>query len=147
MVVAHIERQHLPYSTEQLFDLVADVERYPNFMPWVIDATVRRRVGQAVTVDMTIGVGPIRKQFATVGMLHRPDRIDVHSSDPLFVRFEQHWMFESLAEGGTSVEYHVEFELRSRLLRALVSAALAGQAEATVSAFERRAKRLYGTRP
>jgi coenzyme Q-binding protein COQ10 len=144
---AYCEQRHLPYSAAQLFDLVADVERYPDFMPWVIEATIRRRLDHTLYVGMTVGVGPIRKRFASIGSLHRPDWIDIRSSDPLFARFEQQWIFESAAAGGSNVEYRVEFEFRSRVLHALMAASLARQAAATVSAFEQRAARIYGTPP
>ena len=56
----HREQRHLPYSPEQLFDLVADVERYPDFVPWLIAAHIQRRDGHRVWVDMTVGAGPLR---------------------------------------------------------------------------------------
>ena len=141
---AYAERQHLPYAAAQLFDLVADVERYPEFMPWVIEARVRRRRGHTIMVDMTVGTGPLRKQFSTVATLNRPHRIDIISADSIFNRFEQRWTFAPAAGGGSDVEYHVVFEFRSRLLQALMGALFSDQAVATMSAFKRRAHQLYG---
>jgi coenzyme Q-binding protein COQ10 len=143
---AYAERQHLPYAAPQLFDLVANVERYPEFMPWVIEARVRHRRDRTVAVEMTVGVGPLRKRFSTIATLDRPHRIDITSRDSMFDRFEQRWTFEPAAEGGTNVEYHVVFEFRSRMLQALMGASLSNQAIATMSAFKRRAHRLYGGR-
>jgi coenzyme Q-binding protein COQ10 len=140
----YAERQHLPYAAQQLFDLVANVERYPEFMPWVIEARVRYRRDRTIVVEMTVGAGPLRKRFSTIATLDRPDRIDIISSDSMFDRFEQRWTFEPAAEGGTNVEYHVVFEFRSRMLRKLMGASFSDQAIATMSAFKRRAHRLYG---
>ena len=141
---AYTERQHLPYAAPQLFELVADVERYPEFMPWVIEARIRHRRDHTIAVEMTVGVGPLRKRFSTIATLDRPHRIDISSRDSMFDRFEQRWTFEPAAEGGTNVEYRVVFEFRSRVLQTLMEALFADQAIATMSAFKHRAHRLYG---
>lgn len=143
-MAAQTERQHLAYTPRQLFDLVLDVERYPEFLPWVIEARIRYRTDSTMLVDMTIGSGPLQKQFSTAAALHRPHRIDISSCDPLFDRFEQRWIFEPAINGGTNVEYHVDFKFRSRLLQILMVKSFARRAIATMSALERRAHRLYG---
>ena len=142
-MTTYAERQHLPYAAPQLFDLVADVERYPEFMPWLIEARIRRRRDPTIAVEMTIGVGPLRKRFSTIATLERPHRIDIMSFDSTFDRFEQRWTFEPAAEGGTNVEYRVVFDFRSRMLQTLMGASFSDQAIATMSAFKRRAHRLY----
>ncbi len=141
---AYAKRQHLPYAAPQLFDLVADVERYPDFMPWVIEARIRRRGDRTLAVEMAVAVGPLRKRFSTIATLDRPHRIDIASHDSMFDRFEQRWTFAPAAERGTNVEYHVVFEFRSRVLQTLMGASFSDQAIATMSAFKRRAHRLYG---
>jgi len=143
-MTAYTQRQHLQYTAPQLFDLVADVERYPEFMPWVIDAHVRERKDHTILVGMTVGAGPLRKRFSTVAVLDRPHRIDISSHDPMFDRFEQRWTFEPVIGGGTSVEYHVDFKFRSRVLQMLMGAAFDDRAAATMAAYKRRAHRLYG---
>ena len=140
----YAERQHLPYAAPQLFDLVASVERYPEFMPWVTEARIRHRRDRTIVVEMAVGVGRLRKRFSTIATLERPHRIDIASYDSTFDRFEQRWTFEPAAEGGTNVEYHVVFEFRSRMLQTLMGASFSDQAIATMSAFKRRAHRLYG---
>ncbi len=127
-----------------MFYLVADVERYPQFLPWVIEARIRRRQDHTILVDMTMAVGPLRKRFSTVGLLHRPHRIEIASHDPLFDRFEQRWIFEPATNGGTNVEYHVDFKFRSRVLQMLIAKSFTDRAMTMMSAFERQARRLYG---
>jgi coenzyme Q-binding protein COQ10 len=146
-MTAYTQRQHLKYTAPQLFDLVADVERYPEFMAWVTDSHIRRRYDHTILVDMTIAAGPFRKRFSAAGVLHRPYRIDINSGDAMFDRFVQCWTFEPVAEGGTNVEYRVDFEFRSRLLRLFMEAAFADRAVATMAAYKRRAQQLYGGRP
>ncbi len=134
----------LRYTAAQLFDLVADVERYPEFMPWTIATHVHRRTNRVIWTDLTIGTGIIRKRFSTVATLDRPHKIAITSHDPLFRRFEQKWTFEDSTEGGTDVEYYTEFQLRSFLLQALMDLSFADRANAIVSAYTRRARLLYG---
>jgi len=139
----YTERQRLKYTPSQLFDLVADVERYPDFMPWVLDSRVRHRNDHTISVEMTIAAGPLRKRFSTAAVLDRPHRIDVSSRDPMFDRFTQRWTFEPAADGGTTIEYHVDFKFRSRVLQLLMGAVFADRVVATMSAFKHRAHRLY----
>jgi len=143
-MTTYSRKLRLKYSAAQLFDLVADVERYPEFMPWTITTCVRRRTDRMIWTDLTIGTRFIRKQFSTVATLERPHKIAITSRDPLFKRFEQKWTFEDLAEGGTDVEYYTEFQFRSFLLQALMDLSFADRAAAIVSAYTRRAHRLYG---
>lgn len=140
----HTERLHLAHTATQLFDLVADVERYPEFLPWVSAARIRRRRDQTIWVDMTIGTSFLRKRFSTVALLDRPHRIDISSHDRLFERFEQRWNFEPGPEGGTNIEYQVDFRFRSRLLQTLIGASFADQTRGMVAAFRHRARQLYG---
>jgi len=143
-MAGHTERLHLPYSRQQLFDLVADVERYPEFAPWVVGAKIRRREGQSIWVDMLLGTRLFNKRFSTVARLDRPHRIDIRSGDPLLEYFEENWTFEPAAQGGTVVTYHVDFRFRSRALQALIGASLAERAAAMAGAFRHRARQLYG---
>jgi coenzyme Q-binding protein COQ10 len=139
-----IERRHLPYTPSQLFDLVADVERYPDFVPWILAARIRHRTAQNIWTDMTVGTGFLRRRFTTMAVLDRPHRIAVSSHNPVFERFEQRWTFEPNPAGGTNIVYHVDLKFRSRLLRALLGPSFAGRARAIIAAFDRRAHALYG---
>ena len=136
-------RQHLKYPAPQLFDLVADVERYPEFLPWIVESRIRRRRDHTIFVDMTIRLGPLHKRFSSVGVFDRPKRIDISSSDAIFDRFAERWTFMATADAGTDVGYHVDVQLRSRVLQMLMSASFAQRAAATMAAFKRRAQKLY----
>ena len=137
-------RTHSKYTPAQLFDLVADVERYPEFIPWMISTRVRRRSDHRIWTELTIGAGLLRKQFSTVATLDRPHQILITSHDHMFKRFEQKWTFKQTAEGRTDVEYRVDFELRSFVLQTLLDMTFADRAAAIVSAYIGRARRLYG---
>jgi coenzyme Q-binding protein COQ10 len=137
-------RAHSKYTPAQLFDFVVDVERYPEFIPWMLATRVRRRTDRYILTDFTIGTGFLRKQFSTEATLDRPHQILISSHDAMFKRFEQKWTFERTRATGTAVEYHVEFELRSVVLQTLLDVSFANRAAAIVSAYNRRARRLFG---
>jgi len=139
-----IERAHSRHSASQLFDLVADIERYPQFLPWVISARITRRDDRTVWVTMVMGTRLLRRQFSTIATLQRPHRIDITSRDPMFERFDQRWIFTAGAEGGTDIEYRTDFKFRSALLQALIGGSFAERAPAMMQAFKRRARQLYG---
>lgn len=147
MAMRHLERHHSKHTPAQLFDLVADVGRYPEFVPWVIDARVTSRQDSTVWVEMTMGTGLLCKRFTTVALLQRPQRIEIKSQDSIFNRFEQVWTFEQASEGGTNIEYRVDVLFESGILQALIGASFAQQAKTLVEAFTRRARRLYGAAP
>ena len=119
-MATYSHRAHLKYTPEQLFDLVAGVEKYPEFIPWMIETRVRRRTDEAIWTDLTVGTGFLRKQFSTIARLDRPHGIVISSHDPMFERFEQRWTFTALAEGGTDTRYHVDFRFKSLLLQTLM---------------------------
>ena len=140
----YTERRHLPFSPPQLFDLVADVEKYPDFVPSVAATRIRRREGNTVWLDMVVRANVFRRGFVSTAVLERPRRIDISSEDALFERYEQRWTFAPAADGGTTVEFHVDFAFRSRLLQLIMGTLFADAAGAMVSAFEQRARQIYG---
>ena len=144
-MTTYTERQRLKYTPAQLFDLIVDVERYPEFMPWIVDSRVRRRVDNVMYSELTVGKGPLRKRFSTIAVLDRPHRVDITSRDSMFRRFEMRWVLQPIAEGDTNLEYSLSYQFSSRVLQILMTAAFATQAAATVAAFKRRAHHLYGT--
>ena len=140
----HAERRKLPYAPEQLFELVADVERYPDFLPWCVGARVRERKPTLVVADLLIGYRMVRERFTSRVTLDRPGRIDVSYSDGPFRYLDNHWLFEPLAEGGTMLDFYVDFEFRSRMLQKVIEVLFNEAVKRMVSAFETRARRLYG---
>lgn len=137
-----IERR-LPFSSEQLFDLAADVERYPEFLRWWIAARIGERHANVYYTDQALGLGPIRIRFTSKTVLHRPRSIDVTSNDSVFRHFKLTWLFDSEPDDGCRVGLTVELELRSRLLQAMAEHVLSNTPSDIVAAFEAQARRLY----
>jgi coenzyme Q-binding protein COQ10 len=143
----HAEKRILPYTREQLFDLVADVERYPEFLPWCLGARVRERAANAITADLLIGFRMVRERFTSRVVLQRPDRIDVSYSKGPFRYLNNHWEFIPQPDGRCLIDFYVDFEFRSRLLQKIIEVLFNEAVRRMVSAFEARARALYGGAP
>jgi coenzyme Q-binding protein COQ10 len=146
-VPTHAERRVLPYTQEQLFDLVADVERYPEFLPWCLAARIRRRDGQTIHADMVIGFRMVRERFISKVDLAPPRRIDVAYEEGPFKYLNNHWIFEPTPDGGCVIDFFVKFEFRNRMLQKLIEVLFQEAVRRMVSAFEARARALYGSAP
>lgn len=139
----HEERRVLPYKPEQLYDLVADIERYPEFLPWAVAARIRTRNGNVVVADMVIGFKVFRERFTSRVVLERPDRIDVTYKEGPFKYMQNHWVFLPHPVG-CELDFFVDFEFHSRILDKLIGALFDEAVRRMVAAFETRAKKLYG---
>ena len=142
----HAERQVLPYSPEQLFDLVADVARYPEFLPWCVGARIRSRTPELILADLTIGFGPFHERFTSRVGLERPARVKVAYENGPFRYLNNQWVFAAVA-GGTEVDFFVDFEFRSRILQVAIGAVFNEAVRRMVAAFRRRAAQIYGPPP
>lgn len=140
----HAEKRVLPYSKEQLFNLVIDVERYPDFLPWCIGSRVRRRAEGLVIADTIIGFKVFREGFTSRISYNRPERIDVAYEDGPFKYLNNHWIFNDTGDGRTEIDFFVDFEFRSKVLQVAIGAVFNEAVRRMISAFENRAKDLYG---
>ena len=133
----------LPFDCDQVFDLIADIERYPEFLPWCIASRIQRRESNTVYVEQAVGFGPVRLDFASTALLDRPKRIDVTSTDPTFRKYNISWAVET-TDGGSRFIVAAEFELQSAFLQYAVDRFLPGAVDGIVAAFGVRAHVLYG---
>ena len=143
----HAEQRVLPYTPEELFDLVADIERYPEFLPWCLGARIRRREGNTIVADLLIGFRMVRERFTSKVTLGRPGRIDVAYSEGPFRYLNNHWVFDPTPEGGCRIDFFVDFEFRSAFLQKIIGVLFNEAVRRMVAAFEARARHLYGDRP
>ena len=142
----HAERQIVPFTPEQMFDLVADVGSYPSFLPWCVGARVRSRTETELVADLTIGFGPFRERFTSRVTLDRPNRVVVTYENGPFRYLNNQWNF--LPRGaGTEVDFFVEFEFRSRILQAAIGVVFNEAVRRMVNAFLKRARDVYGAPP
>jgi coenzyme Q-binding protein COQ10 len=141
----HAEKRLVPYTADQIFDLVADVERYPEFLPWCLGARVRERNANTITADLLIGFRMVRERFTSRVQLDRPRRIDVSYTHGPFRYLNNHWEFIPQPQGSCVIDFYVDFEFRSRMLQKLIGLLFNEAVKRMVGAFEARARHLYGT--
>jgi coenzyme Q-binding protein COQ10 len=141
----HAEQRVLPYTPEQLFALVADIERYPEFLPWCVGARIRERSPDTIVADLIIGFKMFRERFTSRVKLDAPRRIDVAYTDGPFRYLDNHWIFEKVP-GGCRIDFFVDFEFKSRILQKLIEVLFSEAVRRMVTAFETRADQLYGPR-
>lgn len=139
----HAEKRILRYTPDQLYQLVADVRRYPEFLPWCVGARVISSTETKLVADLTIGFKMFRESFRSEVTLERPDRVLVQYMNGPFRYLNNQWRFIPV-EQGTQLEFFVDFEFRSRLLQAVIGTVFNEAVRLMVRAFERRAMQLYG---
>lgn len=141
----HAERKVLPYTPEQMYALVADVERYPEFLPWCLAARIRRREGNVMWADLVIGFKMVRERFTSrVELDESKCRIDVQYTDGPFQYLNNHWIFERHPDG-CLIDFYVDFEFRSKMLQKIMGLLFNEAVRRMVQAFETRAHQLYRT--
>ena len=145
----HSETRVLPYTAQQMYDLVADVARYPEFLPWTAAARIRSRRPQGVSelmeADLVISFKVFREKFGSRVLLTPAARtIDTEYIDGPFKYMKSTWAFADRAQGGCEVSFFVDFEFRNRVLQKLIGVVFNEAMLRVVKAFEARAEALYG---
>lgn len=133
----------LSFTCEQAFDVAADIERYPEFLRGWISARIQRRESNVCYVDQVVGFGPVRWQFTSRGVLHRPERIEVTSTEAPFRLFSLCWLMAPLPCAGCRVSVVAQVELQSRITQRIVNRILPDAIEDVIAAFGERARRVY----
>jgi coenzyme Q-binding protein COQ10 len=140
----HLETKPLPYSPEQMFDLVADVGRYQEFLPWVVATRIRQRTEHSILADLIVGFGPLRETFTSRVALDRPQSIDVDYVEGPLKQLHNSWRFKPDGKSGCLVDFCVDFTFRSRTFEAIAGRMFGEAVRKMVAAFETRAAALYG---
>ncbi|MDB5683768.1 MAG: putative oligoketide cyclase [Sphingomonas bacterium] len=140
----HAETRHLPYTPEQLFDLVADVPRYQEFLPWVVAVRVRSNSDTEMVADLVVGFKALRERFTSRVHKDRPNTIRVDYVEGPLKHLRNDWTFRSDGQGGTYVDFCVDFAFRSRIFEALAGQMFDRALRKMIGAFEERAAVLYG---
>lgn len=134
----------MPCSCEQMFDLVADVGRYPEFLPWVVATRIKSDDESEMIADLLVGFKAIREKFTSRVHKHRPDHINVHYIDGPLRDLDNSWRFRPLDGGGCEVDFCVDFTFRNPVFEALAGQYFDRAFRRMVEAFEERAQALYG---
>ncbi|RVU06289.1 type II toxin-antitoxin system RatA family toxin [Novosphingobium umbonatum] len=139
------EVRRLPFTAEQMFDLVADVGRYGEFLPWVVATRVKSNDGHEMVADMLVGFKMLREKFTSRVMMQRPGKLVVHYVDGPMRDLDNCWQFRDV-EGGCELDFAVSFTFRNPMFEKLAGQYFDRAFRKMVAAFEERAAELYGTK-
>jgi coenzyme Q-binding protein COQ10 len=149
----HAEKRHVPYSADEMFALIADVARYPEFLPWCAAARVRERTplpdgaGEVMEADLVVSFKVYREKFGSRVTLRPEARtIDVEYLQGPFRYLQNHWRFIPEDGNACTIDFFVDFEFRSAILQKLIGLVFHEAMVRIVRAFEKRAEALYGRR-
>lgn len=141
----HSETRHLPYSPRQLFDLVADVGSYDEFLPWVSAVRIRSDDDRHMVADLIVGFNAFKERFTSRITKNDPSHICVDYIEGPLKYLKNEWRFEPAPEGGTNVHFSVDFAFKSRIFEALAGQMFDRALRRMTGAFEKRAEQLYGS--
>ncbi len=144
----HSETRPLPYTAQQMYDLVADVGNYPKFLPWCAGARIRSRTpdgaSEVMEADLVISFKVFRERFGSRVVLHAQDlKVDTEYLDGPFRYMKSNWAFTDRADGGCDVKFFVDFEFKNMVLQGIIGVVFNEAMQRIVRAFERRAAELY----
>ena len=140
----HTETRNIGYTPEQMFDLVADVKRYQEFLPWVAATRIRSDSETLMVADLVVGFSSLKETFTSKVTKERPDRIVVDYVEGPLKYLHNSWKFRPDGKGGTDIDFCVDFAFRSRIFETLAGQMFDRALRRMIGAFEDRAHRLYG---
>lgn len=141
----HTETRRLPYTPEQMFDLVADVGRYDEFLPWVVAVRVRRDGPTEMVADLVVGFKSLRETFTSRVQKNRPEKIEVDYLDGPLKYLHNSWQFRPDGEGGCEIDFRVDFAFKNRVFEMIAGQVFDKALRRMTNAFEARADALYGS--
>ena len=134
----------VPYTAEQMYQLVDDVLQYPNFLPWCSEAVVHYRDSQRVKATVSIAKGPVNKSFTTQNIMTQPQSIEMQLVDGPFKRLHGFWRFDALDTHSCKVSLDLDFEFSNRLVSMAIGPVFNQVANTLVDSFVERARAIYG---
>jgi len=139
----HAENRVISYTPAQMYDLVADIERYPEFLPWCVDVRKVSEKNNVVEAQVAVGFKALRERFTSRNTLTPKSRIEVEYLNGPFRYLNNHWIFHPHAKG-CEVEFFIDFEFKSKLLQVVMGPLFNEAVRIMVRAFENRARTIYG---
>jgi coenzyme Q-binding protein COQ10 len=143
-VTTRLHTHSLPYTPEQLYDLVADIEKYPEFLPWCGAVRILSQSETELLADLSVGYKFFRETFRSRVHLTPKTRIDVEYINGPFHYLNNHWVFKKRADSGTDIDFFIDFEFKSKLFQSATQMVFETAFDRMLDAFEARAKKVYG---
>lgn len=136
----HAEKRILPHSAQHMFDLVADIEKYPEFLPWCTGCRIKNKRGNKLLADMTVGYKLFCETFTSeVTLDHGNMAITVKYLNGPFKHLDNHWQFLAKGKAKCEVDFFIDFEFRNGLLQKAMTVFFSEAVRRMIAAFEARA--------
>lgn len=139
---SHNESKILPYTAQQMFDMVIAVDKYPEFLPWCIGARINERKANELNADVIVGYKMFREKFTSRVLFKSPGMIEVDYLKGPLRHLQNRWLFSNSGKG-CRVDFHVEFDFHSPIFQKLLDQFFDHAISKMVGAFEKRAQELY----
>lgn len=133
----------MPYTAERMFDLVLDIEKYPQFLPWCLAARINKRGASTLEADVLIGYKVYKEKFSSRVRFDRPREIEVEYLKGPMRHLHNKWVFKDLKKNSCQVDFYVDFSLKSKLFEDIVDQFFQKALTKMINAFEARATELY----
>ena len=143
-MLQHRETRILPYTADQLFNLVMDIRSYPDFLPWCRGVRVKEMAESSITADLVIGYKVYSERFRSHVKFTRPTYINVDYLKGPLRNLQNEWHFKDLPDGYWEVKFFVEFSFKSKMLQSIASQFFDIALKKMINAFEQEAKKRYG---
>jgi coenzyme Q-binding protein COQ10 len=144
-MLSHVEQKTLPYTPEQMFDLVAGVDKYSEFTPWCVASRINKWEGDNVFyADLVIGYKLFREKFSSKVILDSPNEVKIEYQKGPLKNLTNHWRFSEGESGSCVLDFSVEFEFKNQALQALANMFFNEVVKRMIGAFEARAHQIYG---
>lgn len=143
---SHTEKRTVPYSSAQLFDIVMDIEKYPEFLPWCIGARINSRGKDRLEADVIIGYKVFREKFSSRVHFTKPSEIRVEYLQGPMSHLHNKWVFKDLKENQCEISFSVDFSLKAKILEGIIDQFFYKVLIKMINAFEARALQLYGAK-
>ncbi len=138
----HHEKRLLPYTQQQMYELVADVGKYQEFLPWCVGTRINWRKESSFNADVLIGYKAIRETFTSTVTLTPYEAITVHYEHGPFLKLQNYWTFVPHKDG-CEIEFFIDFEFRTGLLNSIIGSFFGEAVKRMIDAFKKRAKAIY----
>lgn len=136
----HTEKRTLPYSPETLYAIVADVIRYPEFLPWVLEADIIKPTERGFLADLTVGYKLFQDTYRSEVILTPHERIDIQYIKGPFKHLHNHWIFTPAPSNSVDINFFIDFEFQSSIFQRMIQSVFTEAVKKMITAFEERAK-------
>ncbi len=142
----HAEKRIVPHTAQQMFDLVVDIEKYPEFLPWCNGARILKHKDETIVADVSVGYKFIRDTFTSRVTYKSPHRINVKYEKGPFRYLNNHWRFRDLKNGKCEIDFYIDFAFHNSLFQQPMKFFFNELVSIMINAFEARAKAMYDTK-